>query len=281
MLRMSIEILPIAGALGAEIRGVSLSDELSNAEFDHIHQAFLDHAVIFFRGQHDLTPDQHKAFGARFGGFNIHPYVTPMEGHPEIIEIIKEADETTNFGGGWHTDLSYTEKPALGSILHAVDVPDFGGDTIFASQTKAYEALSDGMKEMLDGMTAIHSAEREYGAKGLSAEKRQSMQSTQVEVAPEYEHPVIRTHPLTGKKGLYVNPAFTMRFKGMTRRESKPILDFLFNHSREERFTCRLNWSSGMVAMWDNRCTWHYALNDYQGKRRHMRRVTINGDKPV
>lgn len=276
-----IAVKPIAGALGAEIEGVDLSTDLSNQVFDTIHQAFLDHHVIFFRGQHGLTPEAHKAFGQRFGSLNVHPYVTGMDGHPEILEIIKEPGEQINFGGGWHSDMSYIEKPALGSILHAIEVPDYGGDTLFANQMMAYEALSDGMKTMLGGLTAIHSASREYSAKGQSAQARKSMDAQTTDEAPEYEHPVVRTHPETGKKGLYVNPAFTLRFKDMSKRESRALLGFLFDHCREERFTCRFRWSDGAVAFWDNRCVWHYALNDYHGQRRHMRRVTVNGDRPV
>ncbi len=275
-----IDIRPVAGALGAEITGVNLASDLSNEAFDRVHQAFLDHQVIFFRNQHDLTPEAHKAFGRRFGSLNIHPYVAGMKDHPEIMEIIKEPEEKTNFGGGWHTDMSFLEAPAIGSILHAIEVPPFGGDTLFASQRTAYEALSDGLKETLSGLTAIHSAKGEYGPKGQSALGRQSMETKEAADAPEYEHPVVRTHPETGLKGLYVNPAFTMRFAGWTRRESRPLLNYLFEHSRQEQFTCRFRWEAGSVAFWDNRCTWHFALNDYQGQRRHMRRVTVNGDKP-
>ncbi|MEO1407191.1 MAG: TauD/TfdA family dioxygenase, partial [Pseudomonadota bacterium] len=256
----AIEVHPIAGALGAEISGVDLSEDLSNAAFDTIHEAFLDHQVIFFRDQQALGPERHKAFGRRFGTLNVHPYVTGMDGHPEILEIIKEPEERTNFGGGWHSDMSFLEEPALGSMLHAIEVPPFGGDTLFASQTAAYEALSDGMKTMLEPLKAVHSASREYGKAGYSAKSRQSMDTQTADSAPEFEHPVVRTHPETGKKGLYVNPAFTLRFAGMTRHESKPLLDFLFNHSRDERFTCRFRWSEGALAFWDNRCCWHYAL---------------------
>ena len=276
-----LTISPIAGALGAEISGIDLSAELSNEQFTAIHRAFLDHHVIFFRDQNGLTPDAHKAFARRFGTLNVHPYVKGMADHPELLEIIKEPEDTVNFGGGWHTDMSFLEKPALGSLLYAVQVPESGGDTLFANQIAAYEALSDGMKAMLAPLKAIHSASREYSAAGHSAQARKSMQASTASEAPEYEHPVIRTHPESGRKGLYVNPAFTLRFSGMSRAVSKPLLDFLFNHSRDERFTCRFRWSAGALAFWDNRCCWHYALNDYAGQRRHMRRATVNGDRPV
>jgi taurine dioxygenase len=277
---MAISIKPLSGTLGAEIFGADLSNDLSNAEFDAIHRAFLDHKIIVIRDQKGLTPEAQKAFALRFGTLNIHPYVKGMKAHPELMEIIKEPEDKSNFGGGWHTDMSFLEVPALGSVLHAITLPPFGGDTLFADQQAAYDGLSDGLKATLSGLTAIHSAGREYGAKGISAESRKSMQSVQATDAPEYEHPVVRTHPETGRKGLYINPAFTLRFAGWTKRESKPLLDYLFNHSRDERFTCRVRWTEGAVTMWDNRCTWHYALNDYQGHRRHMRRATINGDKP-
>jgi len=278
----TIEVKPVAGALGAEIEGVDLGRDLDNETFDDIHQAFLDHQVIFFRNQ-QITPDQHKAFGRRFGSLNVHPYVKGMDGHPEIMEIIKEPSDQTNFGGGWHTDMSFLEEPALGSILYAREVPPYGGDTLFASQYAAYEALSDGMKELLDGLKAVHSSAREYGKEGHSARKRESMAIatvTEPEAVPEFEHPVIRTHPETGRKALYVNMAFTERFVGMTKRESLPLLKFLWEHCTQEPFTCRFRWQKDSIAFWDNRCVQHYALNDYAGHRRHMQRVTVNGDRP-
>ena len=276
----SIEINRVAGALGAEIAGVDLSTPLSNEVFSDIHQAFLDHQVIFFRDQ-TVTPEQQKEFGRRFGSLNVHPYVKGMADHPEVMEIIKEPEDKLNFGGGWHSDMSFQETPALGSVLYGLDIPAFGGDTLFASQYAAYDALSDAMKDLLDGLYAVHTAEREYSAKGFSAQKRESMDIDQAEGdVPAYEHPVVRTHPETGRKALYVNGAFTMRFKGMSKRESRPLLNFLIDHCTQEQFTCRFRWQKGSIAFWDNRCVQHYALNDYQGQRRHMRRVTINGDKP-
>jgi len=277
----TIDVAPVGGALGAEINGADLTRELDNETLDDIHQAFLVHQVIFFRDQTGLSPERHKAFARAFGTLNIHPYVAGMADHPEILEIIKEPEDATNFGGGWHSDMSFLEEPALGSVLYGLDVPSHGGDTLFASQYAAYDALSEGMKTMLEGLTALHSAARGYSATGPSTAARKSMETRQAEgEVPEYEHPVVRTHPETGRKGLYVNPAFTLRFKGMTKRESKPILDFLFDHSRYEAFTCRFRWRADSLAFWDNRCVWHFALNDYSGQRRHMRRVTINGDRP-
>ena len=168
---MSLEILPLSGTLGAEIFGLDLQSGLTNAEFDRVHQAFIDHKVIVMRGQKTLEPDQHKAFARRFGTLNIHPYVKGMKGHPELLEIIKEKEDKVNFGGGWHTDMSFEETPALGSILHAIELPPYGGDTLFADQQAAYDALSPGLKETLGGLKAVHSAAREYGVHGSSAQK--------------------------------------------------------------------------------------------------------------
>jgi len=273
---MAITVKRVAGALGAEISGVDLSRELDGPTFDAIHRTFVEHEVIFFRDQ-TLTPEQHKAFGRRFGSLNIHPYVKGMDGHPEIMEIIKEPTDKLNFGGGWHSDMSFLETPSIGSILHALEIPEFGGDTLFASMTKAYDALSPGLKTTLEGLRAVHSANREYSAQGQSAQKRGSMQVAEAEgMAGEFTHPVVKTHPVTGKKALYVNPAFTLRFEGWKERESKPLLDYLFNHARYEGFTCRFQWRAGSMAFWDNRSVWHFALNDYPGQRRHMRRVTVD-----
>lgn len=271
-----LSIKKAAGALGAEVSGVDLTQALSDETIAAIRAAFVEHQVIFFRGQ-SLEPEQQLAFGRRFGPLNIHPYVQGMADHPEVMEIIKEPADKTNFGGGWHSDMSFLESPSIGSILYAVQTPDYGGDTLFASQVAAYEALSPGLKATLEGLNAVHSAGREYSAKGHSAQKRGSMQVVEAEgLAGEFVHPVVKVHPETGRKALYVNPAFTMRFEGWSRRESKPLLEFLFEHSRYEAFTCRFRWEPGSVAFWDNRSVWHFALNDYPGQRRHMRRVTVD-----
>jgi taurine dioxygenase len=271
-----IEIRRLAGALGAEIGGVDLSEDLSDRAIAEIRAALIEHQVIFFRDQ-DLTPDEHARFGRRFGPLNVHPYVKGMDGHPEIMEIVKEPTDKINFGGGWHSDMSFLERPSIGSILYAVETPEWGGDTLFASQVAAYEALTPAFRAMLEPLRCVHSANKEYSAQGASAQKRGSMQVAEAEgLAGEYVHPVVKVHPETGRKALYVNPAFTMRIDGWTRRESKPLLDYLFNHSRSEAFTCRFAWKPGSLAFWDNRSVWHYALNDYPGQRRHMRRVTVD-----
>ena len=271
-----LNIRKVAGALGAEISGVDLAADLPDAVIEEIRAAFVHHQVVFFRGQ-SLTPEAQLAFGRRFGPLNIHPYVAGMPGHPEVMEIVKEPGDKVNFGGGWHSDMSFLEHPSIGSILYAVEIPEWGGDTLFASQAAAYEALSPGLKATLDGLNAVHSAGREYSAQGHSAQKRASMKVVEAEGAVgEFIHPVVKVHPETGRKALYVNPAFTMRIDGWSKRESKPLLDFLFEHSRYEAFTCRFAWSAGSVAFWDNRSVWHFALNDYPGQRRHMRRVTVD-----
>ncbi len=270
-----------SGALGTEVSGVDLSQDLSEATIAEIRQAFVEHQVIFFRDQ-ALTPAQQLAFGRRFGPLNIHPYVAGMADYPEVMEVIKEPQDRVNFGGGWHSDMSFLEQPAIGSILYAVELPDYGGDTLFSSQAAAFEALSPGLQATLETLSAVHSAGREYSASGHSAQKRSSMNVAEAEGATgEYVHPVVLVHPESGRKALYVNPAFTMKIAGWSTRESKVLLDFLFDHCRSERFTTRFSWAPGSVAFWDNRSVWHYALNDYPGQRRHMRRVTVDAASPT
>jgi taurine dioxygenase len=272
----SLKIRRVAGALGAEISGVDLAADLPDAAIAEIRAALVEHQVIFFRDQ-ALTPARQVAFGARFGPLNIHPYVAGMPGQPEVMEVIKEPHERINFGGGWHSDMTFLERPAIGSILYAVETPQFGGDTLFASQAAAFEALSPGLQRTLEGLNAVHSAAREYSPQGHSARKRSSMAIAEADgLVGEHVHPMVLVHPETGRKALYVNPAFTMRIEGWKTKESKALLDYLFEHSRYEAFTVRFNWAPGSVAFWDNRSVWHFALNDYAGQRRHMRRVTVD-----
>lgn len=275
-----IVVRPYGAALGAEIEGVDLSRELGDEVIAEIRQALLDHLVIFFRGQH-LTPEQHLAFALRFGTLGLHDQVKGMDDYPYIIEVRKEPGDERNFGGAWHGDVTYLEEPPLGSILYALEVPEVGGDTLWANQYLAYETLSDGMREMLDRLTMIHTPAKIYGLQSQDWSKDSSVKTSPNATAEyETEHPLIRTHPETGRKCLYVSGAFTPRFKDMTEEESKPLIDFLMQQATREPFTCRWRWKAGDIAFWDNRCTLHYALNDYSGHRRVMHRVTVNGDKP-
>ena len=280
-----IEVTPLAGALGAEISGVDLSQTLDNQTFSEVRQAFDENVVIFFRDQ-EMTPEQHLAFSARFGAFDVHPFAAGLDGHPEILPIIKEADDTfRSFGSGWHSDVTFYEKPPLGSILYALESPKTGGDTLFTNMYLAYEALSDGLKETLDGLTAIHSAADTYGLNSKTAKRNEignkSMTIRVGEDANEtVEHPVIRTIPETGRKALFVNRTYTKNFKGWTREESQPLLEYLWNHATRPEFTCRFRWRKGSVAFWDNRATLHNAISDYDGQRREMHRVTIIGERP-
>ena len=272
----SLKIRRTAGALGAELSGVDLSQDLPDTTIAAIRQALVDHQVIFFRDQ-ALTPQRQTAFGARFGPLNIHPYVTGMAEHPAVMEVVKEPQDRINFGGGWHSDMSFLESPAIGSILYAVETPEVGGDTLFASQAAAFEALSPGLQTTLEGLSAVHSAAREYSSQGASAQKRKSMAIAEADgLVGEYVHPMVLVHPESGRKALYVNPAFTLRIEGWKTRESMALLTYLFEHCRYEGFTTRFSWAPGSVAFWDNRSVWHFALNDYPGQRRHMRRVTVD-----
>ena len=275
------QAVPISGALGAEIRGVTLSQELTDEVISEIRQALIDHLVIFFRDQ-NLSPETQIAVARRFGPLEEHDFVRGLADHPQVIRVVREADEKgMNFGGGWHSDVTHQERPALGSLLYAVDVPPFGGDTLFANQYLAYETLSPGMQRMLDGMTAIHTARGPFGPQGRSKTNWRNMQVEVSEKAlDEMEHPVVRTHPESGRKALFVNRTFTVRFKDMTEAESRPLLEFLFAHASNERFTCRFHWTRHAAAFWDNRCVLHFALNDYEGYRREMHRVTVSGDRP-
>lgn len=280
-----IDVRPLAGALGAEIFAVDLSDGMDDDTFAEVHQALLDHLVIFFRDQ-ELSPDQHSAFGRRFGDFHEHAFVGGVDGHPEIMRVVKKKSDTLNFGGVWHSDVTFEEEPPLGSVLYAKQVPEYGGDTLFANMYLAYETLSDGMKQMLDGLRAVHSAKQVYGPNGIYATK-QYAEGSSTAINPtemavnEVDHPVVRRHPETGRHLLFVNAPFTIGFKNMSEEESAPLLHYLVEHSTRPEFTCRHRWTKGSLAFWDNRCTQHCALNDYQGQSRIMHRVTIKGDRPI
>ena len=275
-----MKVTPIAGALGAEVEGVDLA-ALNDESFAFIKQAFLNHHVLMFHDQ-NLTPEQHLAVGRRFGDLDIAPFVKAMDEYPEIIEVIKNPEDKINFGAGWHSDFSFKEEPPLGSLLYALETPPQGGDTMFANLHLAYETLSDGMKEMLDGLVGVHSPRRSYSAAALASRKRSGMTIEADETSEStWEHPLIRVHADTGRRCLFVNSIYTIGIKGWTEAESRPLLEYLNAHAVRPEFTCRFRWRTNSLAFWDNRCVLHSALNDYAGYRRHMRRVTVVGERPL
>lgn len=278
MLRNSrFDIRPTSGALGVEIHGVDLAQPLDDSGIGEIRQALNEHGVVFFRDQR-LTPEQHIAFAERFGPINVNRFFKATGGYPQIAEVRKEPEQKSNIGGGWHTDHSYDQEPALGSILLAREVPPRGGDTMFACMAQAYEALSDGLKKTLEGLRAVHSSRHVFGAKaGYQQTDMKDRFGNHEAATQDAVHPVVVRHPESGRKVLYVNSAFTVRFEGWTAQESAPLLKFLYEHAARPEFTTRFIWREGSIAFWDNRSTWHYALNDYHGERRLMHRITIEG----
>lgn len=277
-----IDVKPMAGALGAEVFGVDLAQDIDDATFDEIHRAHLDHLVVFFRDQ-ALTDEQLANFGRRFGALApLPPHRQHPGKFPELLVIDKTPEDTMVFGWEWHSDTTHLPVPTLGSILYAKILPPVGGDTLFANQYLAYEALSDGMKDMLGGLRAVHSngrilrtlSEGQVPAPGTEAASAGWADASA-------DHPVIRTHPETGRKALFVNLLHTERFQDMTVEESQPLLWYLYDHGARPEFTCRFRWGPGSVAFWDNRCVQHLALNDYPGHRRLMHRVQVKGTRPV
>ena len=273
-----LEIEKIAGALGAEIRGVDLAGSLSVDRVAEMRRALLDHLVVFFRDQH-LTVAQFLAFARTLGKPIEYPLIKGLPEYPDVIEVTKLEHEKANFGGIWHTDTAYLEHPPMGSMLLAREVPPAGGDTLFANQYLAYESLSTGLRHMLDGMVAVNSSAK---ADATRTREDRVNKDGREDARKEYlaEHPAVRTHPETGRKALYVNIAHTVRFKDMTAEESAPLLDYLFRHQTRPEFTCRFQWRVGSLAFWDNRCTQHNPVNDYHGYRRVMHRITLAGEKP-
>lgn len=271
-----ITVTPISPVIGAEIGGVDLSQPLGNQLFQEIHDALIEHQVIFFRDQH-MTLEEHKAFGRRFGDLHVHPAAPAPDGHPDVVTIHADENSTSVSGGQqWHTDVSADIEPPMGSILHLHQVPEPGGDTLFASMYAAYEALSDEMKRFLGGLKAWHSSEKRHKARyGHRGKLRDG-----VDTYPKALQPIIRTHPVSGKKALYVNTVFTTHIEGLTKKESDTILAMLYDHIATPEFSCRFRWHDNSVAFWDNRCTQHRALWDYFPETRHGYRVAVCGDKP-
>jgi taurine dioxygenase len=276
MLNSRIEARPTSGAVGAEILGIDLSRGLDDSAVDELRTAFNKYGVIFFRDQ-TISPEQHIAFAERFGTININRFFRAAPGYPQIAEVRKEPNQKTNIGGGWHTDHSYDQIPALGSILLAREVPQRGGDTLFASMSLAYDALSDGLKGTLEQLRALHSSRHVFGAASQYVKDSGDRLGNTDKATQDACHPVIIRHPETGRKTLYVNPAFTLRFEGWTVEESKPLLDFLYAHASRPEFQTRFVWREDSIAFWDNRATWHFAVNDYHDERRLMHRITLEG----
>jgi taurine dioxygenase len=284
-----IEVKPIAGALGAEIAGADLG-KLDDETFDEIKAAWLEHLVVFFRDQ-EITPEEQIAFAKRFGDIHYHPFMRGMNEHPEILEIIKEEGDTKAFGEVWHTDQMFNPKPAKATILYAKETPNAGGDTMFTNLYLAYETLSAPMKEMINGVKTWNVGDRKTLAQNgpmasaprqgryVGNEKMAAKVRDPGDVQTEAAHPLVRTHPDTGRKALYISN-HSQTLDGFNRAEARPILDFLMAHAVQPEFTCRFRWEPGSLAIWDNRCTQHRALNDYHGKRRRMHRITIAGDAP-
>jgi taurine dioxygenase len=273
-----IRVRPLSGAIGAEIDGVDLARELPDTTVAEIRRVWLAHGVIFFRDQ-DLTPAQFLGFAQRLGQPMEYPFLKGLPGFPHITPVVKLEHETVNFGGVWHSDTTYLDLPPMGTMLLAREVPPAGGDTLFASQCLAYETLSAAMRALLDGLAAVNSSAKADVTKSredrLKTDRREDARTEYVS-----EHPVVRTHPETGRRALYVNAGHTVRFKGMTEAESAPLLEFLYRHQTAPELTCRFRWSAGSLAFWDNRAVQHYPINDYHGHRRVMHRVTLAGDRP-
>ncbi len=269
---MAIQATRLAAALGAEVSGIDLREPLDEPTRKELHEAWMEHQVLFFRDQ-DLSLDQHKDFARNFGELHVHPVLQPLkdEGHPEVVLLVSGGNMGGFVAEKWHSDVTFEQEPPLGSILRAVEVPEAGGDTMWASMYAAYEALSDTMQSLLSGLRAVHHS----GFFNQLAKEDQKKDLQQESV-----HPVIRTHPVTGRKGIFVNPVFTRRIEGMKPAESDALLRFLYEHVDQPEFSCRFHWRADSIAMWDNRCTQHRVIRDNLVDPRRMQRITIRGDRP-
>ena len=277
-----IEIHRIAGSLGAEVSGVNLAEPLPSEVLAEIRSALLENLVIFFRNQ-DMTPDQLLRFARHWGEIHRHPYIAGMPDYPEVLELAKRAGDKRNFGGDWHTDQMFAPQPAMGTMLWARQVPDAGGDTLFSNQYLAYETLSDGMKKLIAGIRGMCVGDKKKGGQTRAAVNAATISMTTLEPPPDMPrvspHPLVRTHPETGRKSLYIG-GHVHYLENMTEQESAPLISYLYKHSQRPEFTCRFRWDKGSLAFWDNRCTMHFAVNDYPADARIMHRVTVRGDEP-
>lgn len=284
---LQLAIAPLSGTIGAEIRGVDLHAPLSDETVAAIRQTLLDYKVIFFPGAH-LSPAEHKTFAGYFGEItNAHPVIKGIEEHKEVFEIDYTAarerlgGRSSEYGerDKWHTDVTFVETPPLGSILNAIVIPEAGGDTLWADTNAAYEALSPPFKDLVDGLTAVHDGTAAFGKLLALVGKGEWDGEEFTELVP-VEHPVVRTHPETGRRSLFVNPGFTQRIKGVSLKESTALLQFLYQHMSTPEFVVRYRWEPGDLGFWDNRTTMHYAISDYGDAHRVIQRVTIKGDRP-
>src|SRR5450631_1715117 len=275
-----ISVTPLTPLLGAEIGGVDLARPLPQAVLEEIERAFLEFSVVFFRDQH-LTPEQHIAFAECFGRIDFNRFFKAVDGYPQIAEVRKEAGQKSNIGGAWHTDHSYDQVPAKGSLLYAREVPPVGGDTLFSSMYAAYEALSPGLQKTLEGLKALHSSRHVFGASArqLASSDLKGRIGNPELATQDAVHPVVIVHPETGRKAIYVNAGFTVGIEGWSVEESEALLGYLYKHAVRPEFTARFRWQPGSLAFWDNRSTWHLALNDYAGYRRLLHRITIEGSQ--
>ncbi|MDF1720344.1 MAG: TauD/TfdA family dioxygenase [Minwuia sp.] len=274
--RQSLHIEPSPGGVGAFVHGIDLAHDLNGNTVGVLRQALGDHGVLFFRDQ-DLTPDQHIAAAEQFGEINVNRFFSRLQTHDKIALVVKEPEQRGNIGGGWHTDHTYDQIPAMGSMLLARETPPRGGDTLFANMYTAYESLSDGLKETLCGLRAVHSSRHRFGASAQNRDQFKGRLGNAEAATQDAVHPVVIRHPISGRPSLYVNDAFTLRFEGWTDAESAPLLQMLYAHAAKPEHTYRFAWAEGSIAFWDNRATWHYALNDYHGARREMHRITLEG----
>ena len=274
-----ITLRRVAGALGAEVQGIDIAAGVSDETVAALRAAWLEHSVLFFRDQ-NLDVNAFFDFASRFGEVMEYPFVKGLAENPKVIPILKLEHETVNFGGVWHSDTAYLNEPPAATMLIAREIPPYGGDTLFASGYRAYDALSDGMKAMLAPLRAVNSSAKADVTKTREDRLRDSKRDD-ARAVYEVEHPVVRTHPETGRKALFVNFAHTTRFADMTEEESAPLLNYLYQHQVRPEFTCRWSWQPGSIAFWDNRSALHNPINDYHGYRRLLHRVTLKGDRPV
>ena len=268
----ALDLHKLAPHCGAEVRGIDLAGKLEDSQVAALQNALAENCVLFFRDQ-KLTPQQQKAFGRRFGELHLHPaWPGLLDGHPEIMVIQADENSTRIAGEDWHSDVSCDPEPPLGSILYMLEVPAVGGDTLFANMYAAWDALSAPMREMLSRLTAVHDGESTYRGRYAGAKEAAAY--------PMAEHPVMRTHPVSGRQALFVNRIFTRRITQLAKSESDALLEMLFRHIETPEFHCRFRWATGSVAFWDNRCAQHHALWDYFPQRRRGLRVTVKGDRP-